>query len=252
MHNAISPTPARRTERADMTKTWNHRCFAFLGAATVLAASATVFAIPPATASSPQSHLDVRGPAVQVSPATGRGRILYSQNDHDAGDGIVSDHTGGDYYDDTSRGADDFTINSGSWVIREIDITGVYRFDTSVTSENVAFYADRNGLPGAALARFDHVVGNDDGSGSFNISLGNGVILPAGHYWVSVQVNDKNGFWVWQTTSELHQSPAAWKNPRDGFDTGCLQFANMQDCAGDLGEGPDFMYLLQGAKLGHA
>lgn len=229
-------------------KTHSRRRKAFIGTATVLAASAAGLVTTPATARTTQWQPDLHGQAVQTMSATGRGRILYSQYNHDAGDGIVSDHLGRDNSDYTSRGADDFTIDSGSWTVREIDVIGRYRFDTLVTSENVAFYADRAGLPGAVIARFNRVVGNGDGNGSFNIPLGNGVTLAAGHYWVSVQVNDKEGFWVWQTTSRQHGSPAAWKNPRDGFGTGCLDFANMQDCVGELGEGPDFLYRLQGSK----
>lgn len=230
-------------------KTRNRRRLAFFGAATVIAASAAVTATTPASARTTPLQPDLHGQATQVSPATGRGRVLYSQNDNDAGNGIVSDHFGYDNRQYTSRGADDFTITSGSWVIREIDVTGLYRSDDLVTSENVAFYADKNGLPGAVLARFERVVGNGDGTGSFNIPLGSGFTLPAGHYWVSVQANDQDGFWVWETTSQQHGSPAAFKNPRDGFGTGCLQFATMQNCVGELGEGPDYMYLLQGSKL---
>ena len=227
----------------------NRRRMALFGTVAVLGASAAVIAPTSATARTTRERLDYHGEAVKVSPATGRGGILYSQNNNDAGDGIVSDHAGRDYVDFTTRGADDFTIHSGSWAIREIDVTGLYRFDETVTSENVAFYADKNGLPGAVIAQFDKVKGNGDGTGSFNVPLGNGIILPAGHYWVSLQVNDKNAFWVWETTSELHGTPAAWKNPRDGFKTGCREFADMQNCVGELGEGPDFMFLLQGSKL---
>lgn len=231
------------------TLTSRIRAYAMLGVAGALATSAALLTSAPATARAQQHPLVHGGVVAPVEPATGRGRILYSQNDNDAGNGIVSQHFARDSNFYTSRGADDFTIGSGSWKIREVDVTGLYRDDDRATSENVAFYVDKDGLPGAVLARFDRVVGNGNGSGSFNIPLGNGITLPAGTYWVSVQINEPEGFWVWETTSQQHGAAAAWKNPRGGFGSGCRQFADMQDCVGDLGEGPDFMFLLQGSIL---
>ena len=36
------------------------------------------------------------------------------------------------------------------------------------------------------------------------------------------------------------------ENPGDGFATGCTSYANMQNCIGALGEGPDFMFTVMG------
>lgn len=176
---------------------------------------------------------------------------LYNQNSQDSGVGIVSQNfeTANDIYD--SQGADDFKVKAGHvWKVKEVDVTGLY-FNGSglATSENVTFYKDAGNSPGAVKKSYTGLVGADNGTGSFVITLPSVTKLVAGHYWVSVQANldfSVGGEWAWETRTVQKNTAAMWQNPGDGFATGCTTYANMQTCIGDLGEGPDYMFTLRG------
>jgi hypothetical protein len=181
--------------------------------------------------------------------------IIYSQNDNDAGVGISSQNFEAslDAFDDEA--ADDFTIPAGQrWIIRAVIVTGSY-FNSGgcgamcgpADSETVSFYRNAAGLPGTLIST-QTVVGTDN-AGSFTIRLASPVRLRPGTYWVSVVANqnfDPNDQWAWQTRSIANGNESAWQNPGDGFATGCVTWGNQQDCIGDAGQGPDFMFALFG------
>lgn len=178
---------------------------------------------------------------------------LYDQNNNDAGIGIVSQNfeTSFDAYD--SQGADDFKVKAGTtWKVKEVDVTGVY-FNGSglAVSENVTFYKNAGGLPGAIKKSYTGVVGADNGTGSFVITLPTTAKLTSGTYWVSVQVNmdfGVGGEWGWETRTIQSKNGAAWQNPGDGFATGCTTWGVLTTCI-PSGEGPDFMFGLKGTKI---
>jgi hypothetical protein len=132
-----------------------------------------------------------------------------------------------------SQAADDFTVPRGhTWVIKEVDVTGVY-FNGSgpADSENVFFYKDNGGLPGDLVVGCPDENGTDGGFGSFAIVLSKAckVKLHGGKtYWVSVQAN-MDGFsaeWGWSLSLDTNGNLAAF---RDGGDwshlDGDLMFA---------------------------
>jgi hypothetical protein len=176
--------------------------------------------------------------------------IIYNQNNNDAGVGISSQNFEAslDSFDDA--GADDFTIPAGQrWIIRAVIVTGVYfNGPGPADSETVSFYRNAGGLPGTLIST-QTVVGMDN-AGSFQIRLTTPVRLRAGTYWVSVVANqnfDPDGQWGWETRSIANGSESAWQNPGDGFASGCVTWGNQQDCIGDFGQGPDFMFALFGS-----
>jgi hypothetical protein len=84
-----------------------------------------------------------------------------------------------------------------------VDVAGGY--DASggpATSVNVYFYASSGALPGApVLTQTEILPSSGLDTGNFSLALSPAVILPAGHYWVSVQANkdlDPNGQWFWR------------------------------------------------------
>jgi len=92
-----------------------------------------------------------------------------------------------------------------------------------------------------------------EGSGSFLITLPEAVKLKPGRYWLSVQVNMDyltSGGWSWEWRTSQNGKPAVWKNPGDGFDTGCTGYRPEAECI-DFRGGPDHMFeLLGGRKAG--
>jgi hypothetical protein len=176
---------------------------------------------------------------------------LYSQNDNDTGIAIVSQNfeAANDAFD--AQGADDFTIPAGQkWKITGIDATGQYfNGPGPAASETVTFYSSLHDKPGKVL-RTETVTGTDT-AGSFSIPLSIFGLKggSAGRrYWVSVQVNmdfTPGGEWGWETRSVQSGDPGMWQNPNDGFGTGCTSWGVLTTCI-PAGEGPDFMYDLQG------
>jgi len=186
---------------------------------------------------------------------SGGGGILYDQRDNDAGELIVSQNFQDSFFDTyDSSGADDFVVPSGeTWKIRAVDVTGHY-FSCSdcgpATSQRVRFYRDAGGSPGPLVATFGPLLGVES-DGSFTIPLGpDGPVLSPGTYWVAVQINMPYiccGEWGWETRTVQGNAPAAWKNPRDGFETGCTTWHDVQECVGDYA-GPDFMFAIRGIR----
>jgi hypothetical protein len=229
---------------------------------TLLLAAAAAFALTAGGASAEQKPaIGIHGSAPSVAIHVAKGaKMLYNQNSGD-GDGVVSQNfTSGTYssmYD--AAGADDFVVpKKTTWTVTEVDTTGIY-FNSGgtcsgtcdyATSENVTFYKDAKGVPGAAVkgGTFTNLKGTDN-NGSFSINLGKkGMTLKSGHYWISVVANDNftsTGYeWGWDETTAIHGDNAVWENPGAGFGVGCTTWTEVGTCIGTNG---DFAFDLQGS-----
>jgi len=179
--------------------------------------------------------------------------VLWSQTGHDAGVQVISQNfeASFDLYD--NQGADDFVVPPGEvWLVRQVEVMGTYGEGTGpARSENVFFYGDAGGLPGAPLAAHMEVAGQGDWEGHFLITLPEPLKLREGAYWLSVQINMDfalGGQWGWWTKRDRKGFRAAWMNPQGGFGVGCKHYRIMLRCIGHLGEGPDFSFVLYGER----
>lgn len=180
--------------------------------------------------------------------------VLWDQNGTDNGIGIVSQNfeSSFDAYD--AQAADDFTVPAVTrWVLREVDVTGAY-FNGSgpAASVNVTIYRHNKGkpanrgYPGTVRAQFLNVAAQDDGNGSFVITLPHKVRLRSGTHWLSVQVNLDflaGGEWGWENQTTTAGNPAQWRNPNGGFGV-CSKWAQENVCIPD-GQG-DHIFTLRG------
>ena len=175
--------------------------------------------------------------------------VLYDQTANDSGAGIVSQNFESTFDAYDNQAADDFVVPMGSkWLVKEVDVNGAY-FNGSgpAMSQNVTFYKDKKGKPGAVVAEFMEVMGKDNGTGSFSIKLPKTVKLAGGKYWVSVQANmdfGVGGEWAWENQTTVEGKGAAWQNPGDGFGTGCIKYTTESSCISGYG---DHMFMLMGA-----
>lgn len=175
-------------------------------------------------------------------------QVLYNQNSNPSFAYVNSQNdTGGDtQYND--QAADDFVVPAGqTWKVTEVDVTGCCAYTTSIT-ENVFFYKDKNGVPGRLVRNGSFLNLNGTGNPSFAMSLGTGVRLKAGHYWVSVVVNcdyETGCGWGWGETSTISNDAALWENPGNGHTTGCTTWTALGTCLGSAYTG-DLMFELQG------
>jgi hypothetical protein len=112
----------------------------------------------------------------------------------------------------------------------------------------VTFYKNNAGTPGLVKSDQDNLSYTDpSGLGNFTIPLSSTVTLAAHRrFWVSVQTNqtfDTNGQWFWNTNNTAKGLNSQWRNPADGFGTGCTSYTDTKTCVvGD--EGPDFAFAL--------
>lgn len=208
----------------------------------VLAISAGATTLKPAFAT--------RGHFVQRVVRPSSAVTLYDQTANDSGIGITSQNfeSSFDAYD--CQGADDFVVPDGSkWRVTEIDIIGTPFNGSGVAdSEHLVIYKSKRGKPGKTVAEFDGLVGSEI-NGSFFIPLDAPVRLKPGRYWLSIQANETfldQGEWGWEARFDVVGLPSLWRNPGDGFETGCTDWTTQTECI-PVGQG-DQMFALKGQK----
>jgi hypothetical protein len=187
-----------------------------------------------------------------VKPARVAGTI-YGQRDNDNGVGIVSQNftdAGGvnDAFD--AQGADNFKIKNKG-VVKEVDVDGIYFNGVGpAESIHVTFYKNSGGSPGAVVKDVPAATYTDvTGTGTFKVHVPK-TTLKKGAYWVSVYVNmafnsATTGEWGWNTNNTVRGFNSKWKNPGDGFGTGCTTYTDTTTCI-PAGEGGDFSFALIG------
>ncbi|HEX4080860.1 MAG TPA: hypothetical protein VHX61_18515 [Rhizomicrobium sp.] len=184
-------------------------------------------------------------PVVRLSPGE---EVLYNQNSDPSYAFVNSQNYTSGVTADNDQAVDDFVVPTGTtWKVTEVDVTGCCAYTTSIT-ENVTFYKDKKGAPGKLVKHGWFTGLSGTGNPSFAISLGKGVRLKAGHYWVSVVVNCNAGDgcgWGWGVRSTIENDPALWQNPGNGRGTGCTSWTTLETCFGSAYAG-DFMFELQG------
>lgn len=224
------------------------RAIPVVGAALTVIAVGTMFTAS-ADAHSTNANLASGHHAVQAVKYHPNGTACYDQMNSDQGSAGVSDKFT-DQKTLNSKAADDFTLSS-SCTVNEVDVFGgLYGWAGPVASFKVTFYQDSGtGVPGKPMGKQKNLTYTytDSGSGlsgTYYIALNKPKTLAAGTYWVNVQATmtlSTSGEWYWEGNTTQTGSPAAWKNPRDGFGTGCTAWCNEFNT---IGVGPDHMFAI--------
>lgn len=196
-----------------------------------------------------------RTTAVAPAPAAvveGAGAVLFDQSANQTANGFVSqDFTdaGGTNDGLDSMAADDFEVPAGKvWMIDGIDVAGFFGAGAPgpVDTADIAFYSDAGSLPGAVLCSYDDVVPAAQAGGSLTLALPAPCEVAEGRAWVSVQSAlplAPNGQWFWFEVSIQRFAGFAWRNPNNGFATGCVDYTPAGSCgAAD----PDLAFVLRG------
>ena len=179
---------------------------------------------------------------------------LYSQLDNASGNGGPDQNFEAIYDAYDSDAADDFVIPAGpdNWSITQVVTTGTFTGADSPVTVNISFYPDAGGVPGAAAAcSYSAVTPNSIAGGSYFITLPTPCVLGPGSYWLGLQTNldfGVGGQHFWSTRSVQSNSLAVWRNPGDGFGTGCTSFTPFASCGTPpVGGGfPDLLFQLNG------
>ncbi len=189
-----------------------------------------------------------------TQPATQK--VLWYQGDQ-LGNVIVSSENrldaGGTPFN--SEGADDFVVPAQkTWLVEGIDVVGAYYGDNvpqgPAQSVNVFVYGDQNGRPGSLLCNQRQLrprSGLD--TGSFEVNLSGSCRLAAGRYWIAVQANQNRttaGQWGWLERTVQKERASVWRNPGNGYNTGCSDWTRRSTCG--AGDEPDFVFRLRGQE----
>ncbi len=193
--------------------------------------------------------------SADVIPAMARRACRGDRHrDNDNGRAIVSQQ-----FEDTmdsfdSQGADDFVV-ARKCVVGAVAVDGLYiQGSGPATSVHVVIYHDDGqGAPGKVVKQCDNLSYFDrTGKGTFYVTLRvggcapNGLRLSKGTYWLSVYVSmafTTGGEWGWLTNDTQRGSASVWKNPSDGFQTGCRTYTATTTCI-PKGEGSDFSFAI--------
>jgi len=197
------------------------------------------------------------GPAASAPPIqapTGLPILLWDQTDNPAGGSVGSQdfEPAVSFFDDES--ADDFVVPPGAvWSVEELFISGGYNPGGGPAAAlNVYIYGDAGGTPGNVICGYP-LLNPIDGAGSFLVTLPHACVLRAGTYWLSAQARQDlatSGQWYRNTRLLQNNNESHWRNPANGYGTGCLVFSPVSSCL--PGTAKDLLFWIAGTPGGDA
>ncbi|HET6262010.1 MAG TPA: hypothetical protein VFG99_07190 [Chloroflexia bacterium] len=176
--------------------------------------------------------------------------VLYNQDNSVGSASITSQNFEPSRNGLDSQAADDFVVPANTtWQIDQVQVAYTLNGNGPVDSFNVFFYANSGTLPGTPVYTLTNQTYSNVGSDRHLVTLSTPVALAEGTYWVSVQANLNrvpNGQWFWGNRSVQSNSKAAWRNPGNGFSTGCSNWGVRQTCVSSTD--PDQLFTLYGVS----
>jgi hypothetical protein len=222
------------------------------------AAAVGVAAAPTADAAGRrESFRAVQSRPTTVPPAPNGNIVLYDQLPSASPSGALSaqfSSSSGAPYD--SEGADDFVVPAAGWRIATAEFaafpgdktTGAYP-----TTANVRVYSNSAGVPSTTVV-CNYPAATVAYDGKAQIAT---VVLPTvcdlttpGTYWISYQpIYDfiaSGGDYYWNLATPQAGVIGQWRNPGDGFESGCVDWSPNTSCGFTL---PDYAFRLSGVVL---
>ena len=192
--------------------------------------------------------------AATAAPVRAGTAILFTQTGTST-NGVPSQNFESSYDAYDSEAADDFTVPAGGWSVSSVNfaITGGAGANATAATWNIKFYANAAGTPGAVDPGCTYTAlpatGVAAAGGTAVVALPTSCTLTAGVHWFSAQSNldaGTNGqtFWSNFAGAALGAS-TVFRNPGDGFGTGCTAFTPIATCAVGGGN-PNLIFQLTG------
>ena len=161
--------------------------------------------------------------------------------------------------DETTAVADDFTVPPGqTWSIGEVVSVWLAKGSdlANLPSVDVLIYTDAGARPGAplftglALPARPRVLDEEKEIFAYEVPLAGVPVLGSGTYWLSLQVQGSQaiyGSWFWMDVLQ-HGAAAVLRNPGDGFETGCVEWAPRTRCVLEGASEPDQSFRFRGSR----
>lgn len=152
-----------------------------------------------------------------------------------------------------SEGADDFVVPAAGWDVSLLQVaafSGAGATEPYPVQANVRFYADEEGVPGATACEYlAAAVDYDEKLSIAAVQLPETCSLPEGTYWVSYQPIYDYGLsgddYYWNLADPQTGAQGKWRNPLDGFESGCTDWGDNTACGFDF---PDYAFRLSGTE----
>jgi uncharacterized repeat protein (TIGR01451 family) len=190
----------------------------------------------------------------------GNSSVLFDQFDAASGNGTPDQdfETALDAFD--AQAADDFVVPAdAAWLVRELRTIGSTTVSGGATI-SVAIHLNASGggspdLPGSPVAgcSYSNLTPTTDTAGSFVIRLPAACLLTSGRYWLSLQTRQDvatHGQHFWSNRAVQSGSEAVWRNPGNGFGSGCTVFRPQLECGVGGGASPDLLFQVVGEPAG--
>ena len=190
-------------------------------------------------------------------PAQASAEVLFNNIDETSPQSINSQNfnPSNDAFD--AMAADDFVVPAGeTWTITGALVRGTQDGATPATSADVKFFTDAGGAPGAEIPPTTTIATATDYPRM--ILTFAGPTLTAGTYWFGVSAVLNPGAsppfsqWYWSENSEQFGSKSVYRNPGDGFQSGCTSFTTKSSCVFTVGApthpAPDQSFNLSGTR----
>jgi hypothetical protein len=179
------------------------------------------------------------------------GGVLYSQTDDPSGSAFTDQEFEAVYAAYSAEGADDFVVTgTQGWDLTTLATPGIQTAGGTPFFVNHYFYADAAGLPGAVIDGCDFPANTN-----FTHDLGNITVnvedcnVEPGAAWFSQQVRQDFqpfGQHFWATRLNAANNPGAFRNPGNGFGSGCIDWAPANSACGMIGQ--DYQFELSGSE----
>jgi len=192
-----------------------------------------------------------------AAPAQASAEVLFNNIDETSPQSINSQNfnPANDAFD--AMAADDFVVPAGeTWTITGALVRGTQDGTTPATSADVKFFTDAGGAPGAEIPPTTTIATATDYP-RMNLTFA-GPTLTAGTYWFGVSAVLDPGAsppfsqWYWSENSEQFGAKSVYRNPGDGFQSGCTSFTTKSSCVFTVGApthpAPDQSFNLSGTR----
>jgi hypothetical protein len=201
----------------------------------VIAVSAVAFMLAGTLAGSASARLpdpvDVnRGEAAKAVALDRSGTNCYQSGPPGRGDFIAVHHHEPEYAQYNTRGAADFTLGRRC-LVTSVEVAG----DRTGRANSITIWIRENasGLPGELKC-----TATTAGPGpNFTVPVAGCQLRKERTYWLVVEVDIHRGTeghsWYWWFTEYRSGLDDLWKNPGDGYETGCTEWTSFYDCSGD-------------------
>jgi hypothetical protein len=195
-----------------------------------------------------------------LAPASANGAVLFDSTPSPPGFSAASQDFEAALNANDAQVADDFTVPPGqTWTIQRAFIDGKMAIPVGPGTSNtinIALFQNAGTLP-AAVDTYEQQLTADPDTAfpDFTVDLPGFPALSAGTYWLGAQVvldfeaGSVDNLWLWGSIGTARGNKAAYRNPGDGFNSGCTSFGVMNECVTNVSN-PDVAFRLEGTCAG--